>query len=360
MLLGRRRALTMSLRNRTIALVLATGLGGGARAQEIGRDSSLDLFFDPSRPAVRQLYLPGTRVLRHLDTEGYFAGMLRDQKKADGAVYTAEELASPLEGRLDAGLRRAVLEGRYAAAHLSDAGNARLEAVKSFYPSLDPEQGQWARVAMQAANDFIAGRDRHAVLRASYALSLNPVAPGLEGFLAALERETRLPGFRIPSGTGLSLLEVKLNLTKELFQTKRYEAMIRLCRDVLVLKPGDLTALARLGSGFYMLGRFRAAESVWTLALADEGRDGERKSLSAMIARARQSLNPKPKPPPASVVETPVPDPKRVASLRREGVAAHAAGRSAEAARAFEEILLLAPDDRFARKALRRLEGETR
>lgn len=348
----------MSLRLRTTTLVLTMGLGGWARAQDSGRESTLDLFFDPSRPAVRQLYLPGTRVLKHLDTDAYFDRLTADQTATAGALYEKAELASPLRSKLDAGLRRAVREGRYGAAFLSADWNSRLGIVKSFYPELDPERGQWARAAMQAANDFIEGRDAHAVLRASYALSLNPVAPGLAGFLRAIESETGLEGARIPSGTGLSLLEVKLNSAKDLFKAGRYEAMARVCRDVLVLKPGDPTALARLGSGLYMLKRYGEAASVWTLALGAEQRESERASLSAMISRAKNAGKPPRTPRPKPVVKALPPDPARLESLRREGVAAHAAGRFDEAKAAFSKLLSLAPDDRLALKALRRLEDE--
>jgi tetratricopeptide (TPR) repeat protein len=352
----------MSLRLATIALAILAGFGGGARAQSAGRDPSLDLFFDPSRPAVRQLYLPGTRVLKHLDTDGIFNRIAVYQKKSGGRLYDPAELKAPLAASLDAGLLRAVREGKYAAALVSAGDNPRLEILRGIYPTLDPERGQWARAAMQAATDFVAGRDRHAVLRASYAYSLNPVAPGLAGFLKAVESETMRPGTRIPSGTGLSLLEVKLNATKDLFKAKRYKPLLRVCRDVLVLNPGDPTALARFGSALYMLKRYKDAAAVWTLALEEEQRVGEKKSLAAMIARAKTAGKPKPKPKPRRPKKPkPKPvDPQLIERLRRDGFSAHAAGRLEEAEAAFEKILRLVPGDKKAAKSLRRIRSEKR
>ncbi len=343
----------MSLRIRTIPLVLAMGLGSGAYCQKPARDPSLDLFFDSSRPAVRQLYLPGTRVLKHLDTIAFHQRLLEEQRASGGILYTASQLDSPRWNKFDPALREAVRDGRYGDAHrFSDDG--RIALVKSFYPALRPDDGQWARAAMQAATDFIAGRDSHAVLRASYALSLNPVAPGLAGFLRGLEKATGKSGTRIPSGTGLSLLEVKLNATKDLFKAKRYESMVRLCREVLVLKPGDPTALARLGSGFYMRGEFKKAAAVWKAALSGEQRPGERTSLAAMIKRANIASRPKPVQKP----EKPAVDPEAVETLYKTGVAAHAEGDFQSAKTAFEQMASLVPEDKRAEKALRRLRVE--
>ncbi len=343
----------MSLRIRTIPLVLAVGLGNGAYAQNSGRDPSLELFFDPSRPAVQQLYLPGTRVLKHLDTVSFHERILTDQELSGGVVYPASDLVATRDRRIDFSTMEAVREGRYGEAGLAH-DDERIALVRSFYQRLSPEQGQWARAAMQAATDFVAGRDRHALLRASYAVSLNPVAPGLAGFLKAIETRTGKSGTRIPSGTGLSLLEVKLNLTKELFKAKQYTPMLRICRDVLILKPGDPTALARLGSGYYMLRDYEKAASVWGLALKRETRSGERKSLSSMVALAKRGGRPKPRPEPRK----PVIDLALVEALYQKGVLAHAAGDAAASQSAFEKMILLVPEDKRARKALRRLSVE--
>jgi len=333
------------------------GLGSGVRAQDSKRDPSLDLFFAPSRPAVRQLYLPGTRVLKHLDTVGFHQNILSAQKASGGVLYERADLASSREGNLDFALLEAIREGRYADAHLAD-DDARIELVKSYFPSLRPVDGQWARATMQAATDFVAGRDRHALLRASYALSLNPVAPGLAGFLKGIEGATGKSGTRIPSGTGLSLLEVKLNLTKDLFKAKNYKAMLRQCRDVLILKPGDPTALARLGSGHYMMGGYKKAAAIWGIALKNESRAGERASLASMVALAKNAGRPKRKWRPKPKPKKPVIDFAVVEKLYHEGVVLHASGNTAGSRSAFEKMIALVPYDKRAQKALRRLEME--
>ncbi|PCI31278.1 MAG: hypothetical protein COB53_13520, partial [Elusimicrobia bacterium] len=171
---------TMSLRIGTISLVLVAGIGSGVLARQTGREPSLELFFDPSRPAVQQLYLPGTRVLRHLDTVSFHDRILEDQRASGGVLYDNADLVSVREDVLDFGLREAVVQGRYGDVNRS-VDDERVAVVNSFFPSLSPQRGQWARAAMQAATDFVAGRDRHALLRASYAFSLNPVAPGMAG-----------------------------------------------------------------------------------------------------------------------------------------------------------------------------------
>ncbi|MFA5139379.1 MAG: hypothetical protein WC728_09105 [Elusimicrobiota bacterium] len=345
------------------ALILLVPLSG--RCVEDASSSRMDQFFAPSRPPVER---------ETADLAGTFDRMKASQSLSGGSVYERRELESPLAQTLEdpasPDVRSAVLRHRYAEAYKALAGRLvaqrsawqgvdlgkRLELVQGFYPDLDPGQGQWSRVLAQGILDFLYGRDSHAVLRVSYALSLNPVAPKLQDLLAKLEEFTRVKGQRIPWGTGLSLLEVKLNDCKAAFAAKRLSAVVRLSRDVLVLRPQHPTALSRLGSALFLQGKRRAAASVWKQALALEARPQEREALQYMIEEAAQA--PAPARPEAASVPAPPPDALALRRLYKLGLEAYSQGDVDAASKSFNEMVELDPGNSQAVKALKRMEDE--
>jgi len=260
---------------------------------------------DPgAREALNRFFLPSSTVRRgFLGVDEYFLKMTASQEESGGLVYESGELGSPLDPAFDdptvMRAKSAFSEHEYRKAHQmlllhlvpraasKDVAQLvdRLVAVQYFYPTLDVGRGQWAQALGLGLHDFLRGRDRHAVLRVSYALSLNPVAPKLADFLERLEAITRIKGERIATGTGLSLLETKLNASETAFKAGRYDEMMRLTRDVLVLWPEHATALSRLGSGFYLQGKLPEAKAVWKQALRLEGRRGVDESRFEDISR---------------------------------------------------------------------------
>jgi len=350
---------------------------------ERGDAGRMEIFFTPSRP-------PGAR--EPAESPKVFERLEASQALSAGAVYEAGELASPLGGVLEgAGLSpaesaeiRALLDkDKYLPAYqivggllistaaprsLVSFGN-RLGLVKEHFAELDPSKGRWARVLKQGIEDFLRGRSAHAVLRVSYALSLNPVAPGLSSFLERVEAFTGRKGRRIPTGTGLSLVEELLNDAETAFAAGRLDDVVRLSRDVLVLKPQHPTALSRLGSALFLKGRSSQAAAVWEQALELETRLQEREALTSMLAKARQapleveplgapaSRRPSVRPKPAVPTKAPA-DPKVLDDLYREGFAAYSRGDWRAAGEKFRKLSELDPDDARAGKALRRLESE--
>jgi tetratricopeptide (TPR) repeat protein len=345
----------------SVALTLLVPLSG--RCAEDASSSPMERFFAPSRPPVER---------ETADIAGTFDRMKASQRLSGDSVYERREMESPLAPALEdpalPGLKNAVLRNRYAEAYKALAGRLvaqrsawqgvdlgkRLELVQGFYPALDPGQGQWSRVLAQGILDLLSGRDSHAVLRVSYALSLNPVAPGLKGFLARIEEFTHVKGERIPWGTGLSLLEVKLNECKEAFAAKRLPAVVRLSRDVLVLSPQHPTALSRLGSALFLQGKRKAAASVWKQALALESRPQEREALRYMIEEAAQP----PAPPKESQAPAPPPDGQALKRLYKLGLEAYSQGDVDAASERFREMTELDPGNSQAVKALKRMEDE--
>lgn len=350
-----------------IAAVLACP---SAHAAEAASSKKLGVFFAPSEPLVLKDF---TEIV------GYFDALRKSQELSDGHVYEGAELASPVVPALDHpdfGYVRAAVRGRnyleayksvsaYLVREIADKPMVslghRLEVVKEVYPRYDPGRSQWGRVLAQSITDFLSGRDAHSVLRASHALSLNPVAPGLESYLAALERFTGLKGRRVETGTGLSLLEVKLNEGKAAFIAGRLDETVRLSRDVLVLRPGHPTALSRLGSAFYVKRDFARAVAVWRQARGVETRSAEREALDYMLAEARKTKRAaeeesrRAKKAPA---KPSAPDPAALKRLYEKGVRAYARRDWDAAAESFRAMRKLDPASARALKALRRVENE--
>jgi len=237
----------------------------------------------------------------------------------------------------------------------------RLEALTTFYPTLGPSAGPVRGLLAQAIQEYLTGQDYAAVLRTSYALSLSPT-PQLSHWLTRLSEITEAKPHRVPVGTFLSLLDLKLRDSQTLFLSNRPREAEALLRDVLILKPRHPTALTRLGSILYAKGRYRGSIAVWKKALSASSESSETRDIRHMIRQAKRRLSARNQ---KSVHKTEEAqpekkeaDPRLLEKLYQRGVELYIGGQKAQAAKLYQAMLRLDPDNKQARKALNRLEKE--
>lgn len=146
-----------------------------------------------------------------------------------------------------------------------------------------------------------------------------------------------------------------------------YNRGLALVKRVYELKQADVSTLDRVGSIYYVLGRYGEALTVWQRALPLEKNLRRRRELSQSITTARHTLGlgpegkpvaappaaAKPKPKPATPAVKP--DPAVIERLYQSGVRHYAAGEFLQAATIFLRIVQLDPGNLKAAKALERL-----
>ncbi|MBI5200476.1 MAG: tetratricopeptide repeat protein [Elusimicrobia bacterium] len=149
------------------------------------------------------------------------------------------------------------------------------------------------------------------------------------------------------------------------YRAGRYDDGLKLVGRVMALPRKDLSIYDRVGSIYYLLGRYGEALSVWEQALKLEKRKARRQELQDSISMARRTLGlPEPEEPKTpKVVLKPKkrpkpkarPDPKLVEELYDQGVAHYAKGEYLQAASDFYAVLDLDPEHALAKSALARL-----
>ncbi|MBI5246824.1 MAG: hypothetical protein HY923_06550 [Elusimicrobia bacterium] len=178
------------------------------------------------------------------------------------------------------------------------------------------------------------------------------VAPKTEHAVAAAEPEpTTLPEL--------------LRAIETAYRKGNYERGLALVQKAFELKQNDVSSLDRIGSVYYVLGRYGEALTIWQRALPLEKDLKKRAELENSIAVTRRTLGlsepaaiaaiqkPRPKKP----VKKParIPPKEEIARLYKAGVKYYTAGEYLQATTAFLRILELDPDNADAKKALERL-----
>jgi len=317
--------------------------------------------------------------------EAYEAELLEkiktmEEPKASYA-YEFESLPAPPSPVFDderfVALKIALMEGQYAKAKQAVAGplasgaaeaalislGHRLDIVAGSFPALDKSAGAWHAALYEAIDDFLYGRDKAAVLKASHAMSLNPGDENLNRFLIQLENVTKRNAERVPPGIALNLVALKLREAETLFLGRKMEEAAKLCKDVLVIEPQNPRALALIGSAHYMKQEHKAAIAYWKKSLEFEKGPTQRQTLGFMIDKAgreaakprkaaRQAAKPKAKKRRRNA------SPRAIERLYEYGVSLYTKGQWEKAAEAFEKILELDPENVQARRALNRLEQQ--
>lgn len=142
-----------------------------------------------------------------------------------------------------------------------------------------------------------------------------------------------------------------------------YNRGLDLVKRVYELKQADVSTLDRVGSIYYVLGRYGEALTVWQRALPLEKNLRRRRELSQSITTARHTLGLGPEGKPAGAPVIPVkpstpkskPDQALIERLYQSGVRHYAAGEFLQAATIFLRIVQLDPGNLKAAKALERL-----
>lgn len=147
------------------------------------------------------------------------------------------------------------------------------------------------------------------------------------------------------------------------YRAGRYGDGLSLVKRTLETSRKDLSVYDRVGSVYYLLGRYGEALAVWEQALMLEKRPRRKRELHDSIVMARRTLGlpeppgmePPPPPRPKPAPSKKRPDPKAVEKLYDQGVAHYAKGEYLQAASAFYQALELDPEHALAKSALARL-----
>lgn len=161
----------------------------------------------------------------------------------------------------------------------------RLEQVSETLPETPAERSKAWRVAIGGLKGYLLlPQDlklAHNGLR--YAVELAPEVEQFSRLLALLRLEFPQLAVEDTVTPGMRLLEHKHLVALHHIYDARYHAAIPALREILQLEPDDVTALKRLGSAFFSLGRRAQAKEAWTKALRLAPKDPTLKEFLAKV-----------------------------------------------------------------------------
>lgn len=242
----------------------------------------------------------------------------------------------------------------------------RLSLTAYFYSEFKPTDAGWEVALSSSIRAFLYARDREAMLLASYALSKRVEDAKLDNFVQKMEEGVGLKAERLPPGHPRGFTEELLFRVEAANNRGEHEKVLGLLQDILTLEPGNIVALERVGSTYFVLGRYQDALDTWQRAYPLEDDPREKAALEQYINEARAKLGeagaaPAPRP----RVERPRPqpkvqrvDPNDVRRLYQKGVEHYARGEYLQATAMFMRILQIDPENAAAKKALERLKDK--
>lgn len=201
-------------------------------------------------------------------------------------------------------VRREIELGRYREAHfaltevLADDTpdpplvwlSNRIALVAIYYPELNRPTRKWEVILSSGLQNFVYSRDHAAVLQLSYALSMNPTNSKLDNLLGKIEDGVAVKGERLTSDHPRGLLQELLFRIELAYNRNEHERVLSLLSDVLLMDPENVTAIERVGSTYYTMGRYQDALKAWDSAMRLENNPKERESLMVYMAEARKKL----------------------------------------------------------------------
>ncbi|MBI4375001.1 MAG: hypothetical protein HY549_00985 [Elusimicrobia bacterium] len=331
------------------------------------------------------------------------ARMIREGKGLYGYEFVEELKPQDLNDPQLAEIKRLILEGHFRKAHhllsqkikdlelsptepLATLGN-RLDLIASYYPDLSEVVEAWEIELSSGIHHFINARDRSAILHVSYALSLNSNNSKLDHFLGKLEAATEIAAHRLPAAHPRNFVDELLYKVEAANNRRDYHQVLQLLQDIEEIDPTNVTALERVGSTYFVLGKYDAALATWRKALPLEIKPKEIEALKEYMKQAEEKLGRKEVTLPggitAPVTETllkpageaaglPTPaeaekaalqrvpgsrgDPRDISALYQRGVEHYARGEYLQATAMFLRILQIDPSNAQAKKALARIE----
>lgn len=145
----------------------------------------------------------------------------------------------------------------------------RLSGVIGITSQLEGKEQQWHILRKGLANHISEeGSPEVAIVSAWYALQLDPESMLISAIKGLLEREHSNIIHTLDAPTAdMNIIEQYLFLALNHIYEGRYDRAIQKCTIVSELQPGNITALKRLGSAYYAIGRRDKAREAWTKAL---------------------------------------------------------------------------------------------
>lgn len=267
----------------------------------------------------------------------------------------------------------------------------RLGLVASYHPEFPEPRDKFETNVAATLRDFLNGKDRVAMLHASYALSMKPEDALHAHFVEEMEKAVGLKADRLAADHPRGFID-ELLYRVEFANTRGDQGRVEsLLKDVIELEPESVTALERLGSLRYLTGRYLEANQMWEAALKLETREKEIESLRTYMKLAAERASGKqlpgglapaaaveaepaaPEPAPAAPAPVAAPparpspapaappaakraDPRDVQVLYQKGVEHYARGEYLQASAMFLRIIQIDPENEQARKALERID----
>ncbi|MDD5657552.1 MAG: type IX secretion system membrane protein PorP/SprF [Elusimicrobia bacterium] len=343
---------------------------------------------------ITQQLLDQARQLREGAGPSYgyeYAAELRPQNLEDPAMAEVRRLIEARSYRLAHEALTRLIFGQMPTPSLVRLSN-RLQLVAQYYPDLSGPRERWETSVVSALYDFLRGSDRKAVLKASYAFSLNRNDDKFAHFLSDMEKAVGIKAERLPAEHPRGFVDEMLVRAEAANSRHETTTVDLILRDLLDLEDNNSMTMEKVGSMHFILGRYQDAVDIWTKALASEKTPAEVESLQYHINLARQRLGTEPaaaapapaeaapKPaetapaapamaaPPAAARPAAAPAPQPVRQVRKagsaddiprlyqKGVEHYARGEYLQATAMFMRILQIDPENGPARKALERLQ----
>ena len=249
-----------------------------------------------------------------------------------------------------------------------------LDLVVQVMPELKfDEKDKASQFVYHGILDFLDAKYEDAVKKVSYALSLKPGSYEIDELLRRMEKETAIKGERVPKGSVVNLVDVKLMEALVAFREGKYDQVVGLCQDVLELEAENTVALQRMGSALYGMKAYDKALDVWKQASRMEKDEKNVKVLEQFIQELERKLEGKEPSAEAEVErkkarvepvkeEARPPEPaltaREIEKLYMKGVDLYVHRKLREAQEVFETILRTDSQNASARKALDRINRE--
>ena len=258
----------------------------------------------------------------------------------------------------------------------------RLGLIVSYYEELPEPHDKHETNLVAALRGFLYGEDRRAMLHVSYALSMKPDDARINHFIEEMEKAVGLKADRLPPDHSRGFIDELLYRVESAHTRGDQVRVEALLTDIIELEPESVTALERLGSLRYTLGRYLEANQVWEAALKLETREKEIESLRTYMKLAAERaagkvfpggfvptapVTPEPAAPASEASAATPPeapssaprlggDPRDVQALYLKGVEHYARGEYLQASGMFLRIISIDPNNEQARKALERID----
>jgi tetratricopeptide (TPR) repeat protein len=343
------------------------------------------------------------------------ARQMREGGPSYGYEYSSELRPQSIDDARLADVRR-LIEGRYyRKAHealgkfiIDQTPNSplmrlanRLELVSYYYADWSGPRSRVESVAVSAIYEFLRGHDRRAILKGAYAYSLDRNDTKFDHFLTDMENAVGIKAERLAADNTRSFVDEMLARVEAANSRREFQTVDLILQDLMQLDDDSASTVEKVGSMYYMLGRYAEAVSAWTKALAMEKSEAEKSNLQYHIALARERMGlkaaaPAPAAPAAAVTApaasaevssaavtapavsapvTPAPaapaveapaaaapaKPARTADVERlyqKGVEHYSRGEYLQATAMFMRILQIDPSNALARKALATLKPQ--